>query len=75
MQITVYSKSGCPQCMFTKKFLEAEQIAFTEKRVDIDPVSLEEVREMGYSSLPVVTDGKGNSFTGYQPDMLESLVE
>ena len=28
MEITVYSKSGCPECIFTKKFLESANISF-----------------------------------------------
>lgn len=74
MSIKVYSKSGCPQCVFTKKFLEAQDIPFEEKRVDKYKKYLEEVQLLGYRALPVVADNLGNTFSGYQPNMLEKLV-
>lgn len=74
MSITVYSKSGCPECVFTKKFLEAEGIPFEEKRVDKNEEHLEELILLGYRSLPVVKIGNEESFTGYQPERLEKLV-
>lgn len=75
MSITIYSKSGCPQCVFTKKYLETQNVEFTEKRVDRETTFLDEVKLLGYRSLPVVTDGVGNSFSGYNPEMLEALVD
>lgn len=74
MDIIVYSKSGCGQCVFTKKFLEKKQIPFIEKRVDQNELFLEEVKEMGYSSLPVVASDKMGSFTGYNVSKLQELV-
>src|SRR5699024_2027322 len=54
MSITVYSKSGCPECTFTKKYLESENIAHEEKRVDLHDNYMEEVILLGYRTLPVV---------------------
>ena len=42
MTITVYAKSGCPQCVFAKKYLEAKEIPFEEKRVDLEDMYLDE---------------------------------
>ncbi|PMC79805.1 NrdH-redoxin [Aerococcus viridans] len=74
MTITVYSKSGCPQCVFAKKYLEAKEIPFEEKRVDLEDVYLDEVKELGYLSLPVIADSTGNHFNGYVPEKMEALV-
>lgn len=74
MKITVYSKSGCAECIFTKKLLESRKISFQEKRVDLNAEYLEEVLSLGYKSLPVVTIGDEETFTGYQPERLEQLV-
>lgn len=74
MTITVYSKSGCPECMFTKKILEAENILFEEKRVDINADYLEEVKLLGYRSLPVIQIDEDETFTGYRPERLQNLV-
>jgi Glutaredoxin and related proteins len=54
MSITVYSKSGCPECTFTKKYLESENISYEEKRVDLNETYLKEVILLGYRTLPVV---------------------
>jgi len=74
MTITVYSKSGCAECTFTKKYLEAEKIPYEEKRVDTNDDYLDEVRLLGYRSLPVVKIGDKKTFNGYQPERLEDLV-
>lgn len=74
MSITVYSKSGCPECVFTKKYLEEQNIPFEEKKVDQNEVFLDEVILLGYRSLPVVKIGEEESFSGYQPERLEKLV-
>ena len=74
MTITVYSKSGCPECVFTKKLLEAENIPYTEKRVDLNQTYLDEVLLLGYRSLPVIKIDEAETFTGYQPERLENLV-
>lgn len=75
MTITVYAKSGCPQCVFAKKYLEAKEIPFEEKRVDLEDMYLDEVKDLGYLSLPVIADSTGNHFNGYIPEKMEALVE
>lgn len=72
--ITLYTKPGCGQCMFTKKFFEKNQITFIEKNIQTSQEALEEVRQLGYSSLPVVVIDGDQSFTGYQADRLQALV-
>lgn len=73
MKITIYSKSGCPECVFTKKYLQSKNIPFEEKRIDQDQSYLDEVISLGYTSLPVIKIGQ-ESFSGYQPERLEALV-
>ena len=74
MTITVYSKSGCPECTFTKKYLESENISYEEKRVDLNETYSEEVILLGYRTLPVVKINENETFTGYRPERLENLV-
>jgi len=74
MSITVYSKSGCPECTFTKKYLESESIAYEEKRVDLNDTYMEEVILLGYRTLPVVKINEEETFTGYRPEKLENMV-
>lgn len=72
--IKVYSKPGCVQCEFTKKFLVQHEIPFEEKNVMESNDALEEVRAIGFTSLPVVViDGK-EPFAGFRPDILNTLI-
>lgn len=73
--IKVYSKPGCVQCEFTKKFLVQHELPFEEKNVMESNEALEEVRAIGFTSLPVVViDGK-EPFFGFRPDILTTLIK
>ena len=72
-KVTVYSKTACGKCVFTKKWLESKGIPYEEKRTDLDEDARNEVIEMGYQELPVVVVGDKH-WSGYQPDKLEELV-
>lgn len=72
--IKVYSKPGCVQCEFTKKFLVQHELPFEEKNVMESNEALEEMRATGFTSLPVVViDGK-EPFFGFRPDILTTLI-
>lgn len=73
-QVTVYSKVGCGQCQFTKMFLERHNIDYVEKNVSEDESLVDEVKALGFSSLPVVQIEGEEAFSGFQPDRLEKLV-
>ena len=73
-KVTVYSKTACGKCVFTKKWLESNNIPYEEKRTDLDDDARNEVIEMGYQELPVVVVGNEH-WSGYQPDKLAELVE
>ena len=73
-KVTVYSKTACGKCVFTKKWLESKGIPYEEKRTDLDDDARNEVIEMGYQELPVVVAGNEH-WSGYQPDKLAELVE
>lgn len=73
-EIVIYSKPGCGECLFTKKFLERSQVAFTERNVMENAEWLAEVKALGFHSLPVVAVDGQEPFHGYQPERLEQLV-
>lgn len=72
-QVMVYSKAGCGQCQFTKKFLHKMNIDFLEKNVTENSEWLEEVKAFGFQSLPVVQIEGEEPFSGFQPERLKML--
>ncbi len=74
-KIVVYSKPNCMQCNFTKQFLMNHGINFEERDVSKSEEALEEVRSLGFTSLPVVVVPDREAFSGFRPDVLETLVK
>lgn len=72
--VIVYSKPNCMQCNFTKKFLEDKGIPFEIKDIAENEAAIEEVKSLGFSSLPVVLAEGLEAFNGFRPDMLSQLA-
>lgn len=72
--IIVYSKNNCSQCRMTKIFLNRKGIEFIEINLDEQPSELVTVKEMGFSSLPVVVIPNHEPFFGFRPDVLEDIA-
>ncbi|MGP6139490.1 MULTISPECIES: glutaredoxin domain-containing protein [unclassified Jeotgalibaca] len=73
-KITIYSKVGCGQCMFTKKYLDKRNVSYFEKNISENPVWVEEVKALGFQSLPVIQIEGEPPFNGFQPQLLDALV-
>lgn len=54
MTVTVYSKDHCQQCKGVKRWLKSNGIAFNEINVSEQPEYIQEVKDLGFTSLPVV---------------------
>lgn len=72
--VIVYSKPNCMQCNFTKKFLEDKGIPYVVKDIEQSEAAIDEVKRLGFSSLPVVIAEGIEAFTGFRPDMLSRLA-
>lgn len=75
--LTVYSKPNCIQCEMTKIWLDQNKIQFESVDVFEHPEALEEIRSLGFKSMPVVTLDKNfdNAWVGYNLDRLLELKE
>lgn len=62
------------QCNFTKQFFEDNQVPFVIKDVFESEEALEEVKALGFQSLPVIVADGIEPFFGFRPDILETLV-
>lgn len=71
-EVKVYTKNGCGQCVFTKKWLKKNGVKFTEINVLEDEKALERVRELGFSALPVIESGD-TAFYGFNEEKLKDL--
>lgn len=73
-KVTIYSKAGCGECVFTKKYLEQNGVDYQEFNLTQEPQYLQTVTDLGFSSLPVVVIEGQEAFSGFQPQRLETLV-
>lgn len=71
--VIVVSSPGCQPCRLTKRVLTDNKVEFIERNVADDPEALDLVKELGYSSAPVVIAGDQH-WTGFRPDLLSSLA-
>lgn len=62
------------QCNFTKKYLEDKGISYEVKDIAENEAAIEEVKSLGFSSLPVVIAEGLEAFNGFRPDMLNQLA-
>lgn len=72
--VVVYSKPNCMQCNFTKKFLEDKGIPYQIKDIEQNEQAVNEVKSLGFSSLPVVIAEGIEAFHGFRPDLLNRLA-
>lgn len=77
--VTVYTKNNCPKCTMTKNVLNGEGIKYkainieTEMEEDEREVKLQEFRDLGFMSMPVVFPADGDPFSDFQPEKLKGL--
>lgn len=71
--IIVYSKADCMPCGFTKNFLSNNNVEFEERNVTEHPEFAEEVKALGFQTLPVIMVEGNEPFFGFQPDKLSEL--
>lgn len=73
MKVTIYSKTVCPNCTATKKFLTKRGVEFEEINMDSNPQAYEYVMELGFAQAPVVVAGD-KMWSGLRPDLMRELV-
>lgn len=72
--IVVYTKNGCGQCLFTKKYLEKLGLDYEERNIETHPEYIDEVQSLGFQTLPVIQLADHEAFNGFQPEKLDALV-
>lgn len=74
--VKVYSKNNCIQCEMTKKYLKKANIEFTEFNISTNEDYVNELKTLGFKSVPVVmtNDAELATIVGFQPDKLKTLA-
>lgn len=73
MDVTVYSKSHCPQCDATKRRLDRLGIPYRTVDLDSRTDVARGLAAEGYKQTPVVKTNRGE-WSGYRPDLLDGLA-
>lgn len=73
--VTVFTTGpSCHLCRVTKVHLTRRGIAFEEVRLDEKPDLAEKVRELGFTTAPVVLIDDVDVWDGYSSDRIDSLA-
>ncbi|MEY4434865.1 MAG: hypothetical protein RIR16_905 [Actinomycetota bacterium] len=72
MSVKVYSLPSCVQCDSTKRLLNSIDVDYEEIDMSQDPIALEMVKTLGYTSAPVVIAGEEH-WSGFRMDRIKAL--
>lgn len=72
--VTIYTKPGCGACIFTKNYLQKQDVAYREINLNTNEEALIYIQKLGFHSLPVIEGPGVRPFSGYQPDLLADIV-
>lgn len=72
MNVTVYSKPSCVQCVATYRELERKGVNYDVIDLTEDEQAFSKVEGMGYRQVPVVVAGEDH-WAGFRPDKIGAL--
>lgn len=77
MTLRLYTRPGCMACRQTARWLQAHNIPYIPVDVTTTPGATQQLRTLGYQSLPVVapTNNPDDMWSGFRPDRLRTLEE
>ncbi|BDB62379.1 glutaredoxin family protein [Rhodococcus sp. RDE2] len=71
--VTLFAKrTGCQQCVATKRHLDRQGTPYELRYVDQDPEAADAVKLLGYQAVPVIVAGDMH-WSGFRPDKLNAL--
>lgn len=72
LNVVVYTKSRCAQCVATMRALDRAGITYGKVNVEENEQALEDIKARGFRQMPVVTCGDA-AWAGFQPDRIAGL--
>lgn len=73
VQVTVYTKSACPQCDMTKKTMDRMGIRYETVDLESNPDILKDFIAKGYQAAPIVTTDI-KIWSGFRLEKIKSLA-
>ena len=72
-KVKVYTKEKCPQCIMTKRYMDALNIEYETIDATDNEEAREYVKSLGFQTLPVVVAESGEAWFGFRPENIELL--
>lgn len=72
--VIVYSSDTCGYCHAVKKYLESNDIKYTEKNVSTDEVARKELMKLGYMGVPIIMIND-DVVQGFDKNRIQELLE
>ena len=72
MAVMIYTKSQCPACDASKKWLDRRGIAYDTASFEKSTLAQTLAEVHGFTSLPIVVAG-GDCWAGFRPDRLDAI--
>lgn len=72
-KVTVYTQQDCVQCMMTKQYMDSLNIEYQTIDVSDNEEARQYVKELGFTSLPVVVAENGEAWFGFRPENIDLL--
>ena len=73
--ITVWSKPACVQCKAVYRALDKKGVEYEIKNLPDFPEKLAEFKAAGLMQAPVVEATGHKTFSGFQPDSIEAIID
>ena len=74
-KVIVYTKDNCPQCMMTKKLMDALNIEYETIDVTDNEEAREHIKQLGFQTLPVVEADGFKPWFGFRPENIDLLAK
>lgn len=71
--VYVYSKEDCGPCVLVKNELERRGVKWEEKDIEKNEEYMNELIELGFMSVPLVTKDNEVLFNGFRPDIMAQI--
>lgn len=74
MTVTVWTTKNCVQCKQTKREFDKAGIEYDEQSLEDNPDKLEEFKEQGFMSAPIVVSGS-RVWSGFRFEQINGLIK